>query len=293
VGATQGPNVNGPEIACQSQLGGVITTAGGFSTYFSAPSWQKDSISYYFNNALTASEQPTSGYNPEGRGLPDIALIGVAYQVVVGGVVTGVFGTSCSAPVMAAFVSLVNAARLAQKKSTIGWINPTLYAVGYNNTIGIKNIYNDAQFNDVTSGINNCCSSTNPLTATCCQAGFTATKGWDPLTGWGSVNYTQFAQIFDANNFIPTDQESLAILHSNINNNIAAVESGLSSSSLPSSISSVVSTVSFFLSFASVSSMINTHVAMMMMMAVFALVLVLFGVRVGVTMFNNKNQNKQ
>ena len=33
VGATMGPNTGGPEVACQSQLGGVITTGGGFSTF--------------------------------------------------------------------------------------------------------------------------------------------------------------------------------------------------------------------------------------------------------------------
>ena len=49
VGATMGPNTNGPEIACQSQLGGVITTGGGFSTYFATPSWQAKAVSGYFN----------------------------------------------------------------------------------------------------------------------------------------------------------------------------------------------------------------------------------------------------
>jgi len=39
VGGTMGPNSGGTEIACQSNnAGGVITTGGGFSTYFETPS---------------------------------------------------------------------------------------------------------------------------------------------------------------------------------------------------------------------------------------------------------------
>jgi tripeptidyl-peptidase I len=173
----------------------VITSGGGFSTYFGVPSWQNKSVEYYFSH-LTPSEEPKPGYNPQGRGIPDISLIGVDYQVVVGGFVQTLFGTSCTSPVLAAFVSLVNSKRITEGKSSIGWINPTLYAVGYNNTVGIGNIFG-ASFNDVRSGNNSCCANGNPALAVCCSSGFQATNGWDPTTGWGSVNYTQFELIFD------------------------------------------------------------------------------------------------
>jgi hypothetical protein len=29
----------------------------------------------------------------------------------------------------------------------------------------------------------------------CCEEGFTAAKGWDPLTGIGSPNYAQWAKV--------------------------------------------------------------------------------------------------
>merc|ERR1712014_191696 len=51
--------------------------------------------------------------------------------------------------------------------TSVGFINPTLYQAGA------------SSFNSITSGNNKCTAST-----TCCSQGFTATAGWDPVTGW-------------------------------------------------------------------------------------------------------------
>lgn len=42
------------------------------------------------------------------------------------------------------------------------------------------------------------CTFTAYFTASkvCCDEGFYAAKGWDPLTGFGSVNYKNFHSIF-------------------------------------------------------------------------------------------------
>jgi hypothetical protein len=61
--------------------------------------------------------------------------------------------------------------------SAIGFINPTLYAVGYNYTLGLNNTYG-ASLNDVTSGNNKCCAASSSASAICCTSGFTAVKGW-------------------------------------------------------------------------------------------------------------------
>jgi len=58
VGATQGPESGDPEISCQSQLGGVITSGGGFSTYYPTPKWQVDAVSRYFDNLPTDQQPP-------------------------------------------------------------------------------------------------------------------------------------------------------------------------------------------------------------------------------------------
>ena len=178
IGATQGAESGSTEIACTSDQGGVITTGGGFSTLFTAPDYQTDAISNYFKS-LGALQQPASGYNAEGRGYPDVSMAGLNYEVVVGGKTYQVSGTSASAPVVAGMVSLVNAARLDAGKSALGFLNPTIYANG------------DTFVNDVTSGENNCCAS-----KVCCDEGFYASTSWDPLTGFGSVNYAKFYDIF-------------------------------------------------------------------------------------------------
>jgi subtilase family serine protease len=83
VGATMGtssivPSVGQGERVCMSNQGGVITSGGGFSTYYAQPSWQVDAVNQYFK---AISSQPSSGYNRQGRAIPDVSLLGVYYQV--------------------------------------------------------------------------------------------------------------------------------------------------------------------------------------------------------------------
>jgi len=63
-------------------------------------------------------------------------------------------------------VSIINGKRLKRGLSPVGFINPTLYN-------------NSASFQDIVSGHNKC-SAKNGV---CCQSGFYASKGWDPVTG--------------------------------------------------------------------------------------------------------------
>jgi tripeptidyl-peptidase-1 len=120
------------EIACQSDRGGVITSGGGFSTTFAQPSWQTDVVTSYFDGL---SDSPQAGYNSKGRAYPDISLSGVWYPIVVGGTTGHVFGTSASAPVLAAFLSLINTKRMANGSTSVGFINPTLYS--YANSVSV------------------------------------------------------------------------------------------------------------------------------------------------------------
>lgn len=72
-------------------------------------------------------------------------------------------GTSGSAPIFAAMVSLVNAARVKAGLSTVGWITPTLYAN-----------YKSFILNDIISGDNKC----GLAGAACSTNGFFAAPGW-------------------------------------------------------------------------------------------------------------------
>lgn len=181
VGGTQGPESGKTEISCTSDQGGVITTGGGFSTKFASPSYQTDAVKGYFAG-LSSSQKPVSGYATTGRGYPDIAMAALNYEVIIGGNMSPVSGTSASAPVVAGMISLVNSARLAAGKPALGFVNPAIYQNG------AKIV------NDITSGKNNCCASRS--TPICCTQGFYATAGWDPLTGFGSLDYQKFYNVF-------------------------------------------------------------------------------------------------
>jgi len=178
VGATQGPESGVEEVACTSNGGGVITTGGGFSTIFSAPKYQQSAVAGYFAG-LASNQQPAAGYVATGRGYPDVSMAGYNYEVIIGGKTYMLSGTSASSPVVAGFVSLVNAARLKAGKPALGFINTALYQFGTKLT------------NDVTGGENNCAAS-----LVCCSEGFFATAGWDPLTGFGSVDFKKLYSAF-------------------------------------------------------------------------------------------------
>ena len=76
-------------------------------------------------------------------------------------------GTSAAAPVVAALVTLLNDARIAAGKSSLGLLNPLLYSIADGDQ--------QAVFNDITDGHNPGCGS----------PGFWAGVGWDPVTGVG------------------------------------------------------------------------------------------------------------
>lgn len=112
-------------------------SGGGFSNYFDAPDWQADAISDYFAEvALNFTGYETAGtnfsdvgdgvYHIGGRGYPDVAAIGRAYVTFTEGNWYTVSGTSLSAPVWGAILTLVNEHRLAANKTTIGFVNQIL-----------------------------------------------------------------------------------------------------------------------------------------------------------------------
>ncbi|HEX3682042.1 MAG TPA: tectonin domain-containing protein [Bryobacteraceae bacterium] len=165
-----------PEIAWNdtSEDGQLSATGGGKSTFFTKPAWQ------------TGSGIPYDG----ARDVPDLAfaaspdhdgfLICSAGSCVNGFRMTNedlnvIGGTSAAAPSFAAVIALLN----QQTGDRQGNINPALYA--------LASVSTDA-FHDVTSGSNivpcqqgssNCAGGT---------MGYSAGKGYDLVTGWGSVN---------------------------------------------------------------------------------------------------------
>ena len=176
----QGIESGTAEVVCQGDAGHVITSGGGFSKFYPRPSYQEEAVNGYFTQASAAKTTPVAGFGG-GRGYPDISLAGFGYKVVIGGDFYAVSGTSASAPAVAGMFSNINAARIAAGKSSIGWPHPVLYSNYTKYT------------NDITSGNNKCAR-----TGRCCAQGFTATAGWDPTTGLGSIDYSRLQTTFVA-----------------------------------------------------------------------------------------------
>jgi tripeptidyl-peptidase-1 len=165
VGATQG--LPGPEIAQTSDVDdGVITSGGGFSTVFPRESFQTTAINNYLN---TVSTKPTAKFNSSMRAYPDLACVGKNFEIYVGGRKLMVDGTSAASPTVAGMVALLNAERMSNGLSPLGYILPALYA----NNLGANVTH------DITSGFNNCCENN----VQCCTAGYYASAGWDPISG--------------------------------------------------------------------------------------------------------------
>ncbi|KAH8816993.1 putative protease S8 tripeptidyl peptidase I [Xylogone sp. PMI_703] len=151
-------------------------SGGGFSNYWPAPDYQASTISSYFKNTpppYTDTVFGTPVYNSSGRGYPDVAALGLNIFMYTGGIPYFAGGTSASAPIFASIVTLINEQRLAAGKSTVGFLNPTLYQ-------------NPDAFNDITTGNNPGCGTN----------GFDAVKGWDPVTGLGTPIFDKLLEIF-------------------------------------------------------------------------------------------------
>ncbi|KAJ3307934.1 hypothetical protein HDV04_002295, partial [Boothiomyces sp. JEL0838] len=116
-----GATTSVPETAAQ-------LSSGGFSNYFTRPSYQDSAVDSYLN-FLGSTYQ--GYYNASGRAFPDVSAQGQNYQIVSGGQVQGVDGTSCSSPAFASIISLINDNLLNKGKSALGFLNPWLYSKGY------------------------------------------------------------------------------------------------------------------------------------------------------------------
>ncbi|RDW62407.1 hypothetical protein BP6252_11840 [Coleophoma cylindrospora] len=165
-------------------------SGGGFSNVFGIPSYQRDAVATYFDQVESSLgfrgyhqfvangdfANITGGvYHHGGRAYPDVGAVGDRQVVYSNGSWWLVGGTSLSAPVWGAVLTLVNEERIAAGKGSVGFVHPVLYQ-------------HPEVFNDITSGSNPGCNST----------GFPAAKGWDPVTGLGSPNFPRLMEVLKA-----------------------------------------------------------------------------------------------
>jgi kumamolisin len=127
---------------------------GGVSTVWPIPSWQA--------HVTTASSKTH-------RNVPDVSLDAdpnTGYAIYYDGSWQIFGGTSCAAPLWAAFTACVNEELAATSQPALGFANPKFYA------IGLGSAYS-SDFHDVMSGNN---------------LHYKASKGYDNASGWGSLN---------------------------------------------------------------------------------------------------------
>jgi tripeptidyl-peptidase-1 len=139
-------------------------SGGGFSYDFPVPSYQSSAVKGYLaQNPKTG----TKAYATNGRGSPDVALLGEKFAVIDNGRTMAVGGTSASTPSWGAVISLLNEECLASSAGTktLGFVNPLFYQ-------------NPDAFTDITQGSNAIGENA--------ASGWKCTKGWDAATGLGT-----------------------------------------------------------------------------------------------------------
>jgi uncharacterized repeat protein (TIGR03803 family) len=138
-----------------------VGSSGGISPTYPIPSWQH-------GIDMTANHGSSSR-----RNIPDVAMVADNIWVYArNGLAYASWGTSASTPLWAGFTALANELAATKGQPAIGFINPTIYALGSGSSY-------HSTFHDITVGDNNSSSS---------QTGFPAVPGYDLCTGWGTPN---------------------------------------------------------------------------------------------------------
>ena len=110
-----------PEVVMRDNLGGSavnFSSSGGFSNYFSRPTYQGGHVETYFHRAhltypyyndLETNLNTTTGiYNRYGRGYPDVSANGAKFPAPTQGRVSHFYGASLSSPLFAGVITLVS-----------------------------------------------------------------------------------------------------------------------------------------------------------------------------------------
>jgi len=164
-----------------TSVGGTdLTTNGAGGSWKSETAWSDSGGGISPNNIAIPSYQTAAGVITSAnqgsktlRNSPDVAAEAntdnyICYDGTCGG---GWGGTSFAAPRWAGFLALVNQQSVAHVRSTVGFINPTLYTIG----LGKASKPYSTAFHDITSGSNGT---------------YSTETGYDLVTGWGSPNGT-------------------------------------------------------------------------------------------------------
>ena len=146
--------------------GGSWKSETGWSGSAGSPSKNKIPIPSY--QQLPGVINSSNGGSTTLRNYPDVAAEANTnqYSCFDGGCSGGWGGTSYAAPQWAGYTAMANQQSIANGGSTLGFLNPALYAIGVGSSY-------DSDFHDIVSGSN---------------GGYKSVIGYDLVTGWGSPN---------------------------------------------------------------------------------------------------------
>lgn len=158
-------SVGGTDLVTASP-GGAWKSETGWSGSGGGPSPDGIAIPSYQTTAgvITAA----NGGSKTLRNAPDVAAEANTDNFICydGKCAGGWGGTSFAAPRWAGYLALANQQSVSHGKATLGFLNPTIYSLGLGSGYA-------TDFHDILSGSN---------------SGFSAVKGYDLVTGWGSPN---------------------------------------------------------------------------------------------------------
>ena len=160
------------------------TTGAGFGIYLTErrPKWQKSFVEKYLNSKVSLPNK--KNWNVNGRGYPDVSLVGHNCPVLDMGSYEAVDGTSCSAPVMAGILALLNDYQVSKGRPKLGFVNPLLYNMALTKGLFIKPQTTNTHCTEYY-----CCDS---------EFGFEGSDTlWDPVSGLGGPNVTAIMLYLD------------------------------------------------------------------------------------------------
>lgn len=155
------------------------TSGAGFSLWDYTGPWQYDAVQEFLNSS--AYKPPIAYWNRFGRAYPDVVVIGQNCFTFIDGFFQKLGGTSCSAPLFASFVSILNAKERQLGRPPLGFLNPFLYEAKR---------ARPATFQSSTSGNSSCTEDE------CCNAGFGfsgSSTQWSPTAGLGFPNVAELS----------------------------------------------------------------------------------------------------
>ena len=176
---------------------GWNASGGGFSDYFAQPPYQAAFVNDYIDTKiqLDTLDYLSQFFNPRGRAYPDLAAHS-AYPYIATFSNDYLYpngGTSASAPIVAAIIGLLNDLRLSRGEPTLGFLNPWLYAKGFEG------------LGDVVEGSVGGCDGTDLHSGTSVEGApvipygrWNATVGWDPVTGLGRPDFGRMREVLGA-----------------------------------------------------------------------------------------------